>query len=114
MTALTNGSQVPLLAGQNGEGTMARNMFFGDGMIVFDTAFMKRIRIREQMQLELRMEWYNLFNHVTFEIPTNRTIITTAAGGVGRITSQRNPANFVNAGRDNGSRMGQFAIRFTF
>jgi len=112
VTSLTNGSQVPLLPGQNGEGTMARNMFFGDGMVVFDTAFAKRVRIRESMQIELRMEWYNLFNHPTFELPTSRTLL----GGttLGRITSQRNPANFVNSARDNGSRMGQFALRFTF
>lgn len=112
VTSLTNGSQIPLLPGQNGEGTTARNMFFGDGMIVFDTAFMKRIRIREAMQLELRMEWYNLFNHTTFELPTGRTVISTTP--LGRITSQRNPANFVNSARDNGSRMGQFVLRFTF
>lgn len=111
-TSLTNGSQVPLLAGQNGEGTMARNMFFGDGMVVFDTAFVKRTRIRESMQLEFRMEWYNLFNHPTFELPTGRTLISSTP--LGRITSQRNPANFVNSARDNGSRMGQFVLRFTF
>jgi hypothetical protein len=112
VTALSNGSQIPLLAGQNGEGTLARNMFFGDGMIVFDTAFAKRTRIREGMQLELRMEWYNLFNHPTFQLPSGRTVVSTTP--LGRITGQRNPANFVNSARDNGSRMGQFVVRFTF
>ncbi len=33
---------------------------------------------------------------------------------VGRISRQRNPFNYVNAARDNGSRMGQLAIRFIF
>lgn len=112
VASLTNGSQIPLLAGQNGEGTMARNMFFGDGMLVFDAAVTKRIRLRESMQIEMRMEIYNLFNHVTFELPSARTAVS--ATPVGRITTQRNPANFVNAGRDNGSRMGQFAFRFIF
>jgi hypothetical protein len=111
VTSLSNGSIIPLLAGQNGEGTIPRNTFFGDGMIVFDTAFAKNVKIRESMSLELRMEFYNLFNHVTFELPSSRTAVSTS---LGRITAQRNPANFVNSARDNGSRMGQLALRFRF
>jgi hypothetical protein len=107
-----NGSLVPILPGQNGEGTIARNMFFGDGMIVFDTAFAKNVKIRESMSVEIRMEFYNLFNHVTFELPSTRSLI--GGTSLGRITAQRNPANFVNSARDNGSRMGQLALRFRF
>lgn len=112
VASLSNGSQIPLMAGQNGEGTLARNTFFGDGMTVFDMAFTKKTKVHERVQLEIRMEFYNIFNHVTFELPSNRTVVSTAV--LGRITAQRNPANFVNSARDNGSRMGQLALRLTF
>jgi hypothetical protein len=78
----------------------------------FDMAFMKETRVREGMTLQLRMEFYNIMNRVMFDLPSGRTVVSTTP--LGRITAQRNPANFVNSARDNGSRMGQLAIRFIF
>ena len=63
------------------------------------------------MSVQLSMEWYNLFNRVMFGVPA-RTVLSGTP--MGRITDQRNPANYVNAARDNGSRMGQVALRFIF
>ena len=110
-TAATN---LFLTPGADGTGTIGRNTFFGQGMKNFDAAIWKQIRVREGMTLQLRMEWYNLFNRTMFDIPSEsgRTVIGSTP--VGRITSQRNPFNYVNAARDNGSRMGQFAIRFIY
>ena len=98
--------------GGDGAGTIGRNTFFGHGMNNFDVVVAKGFRVREGMTLQLRMEWYNIMNRVTFAIPSARTLNSTTP--IGRITAQRNPANFVNAARDNGSRMGQLAIRFIF
>lgn len=101
--------------GGDGTGTIGRNTFFGDGLNNFDVIISKKTRIAESMELQLRMEWYNIFNRVTFDVPSSRTLnasVTTAP--IGRITGQRNPFNYVNSFRDNGSRMGQLAIRFIF
>jgi hypothetical protein len=75
-------------------------------------AFMKETRIREGMNLQFRMEFYNIMNRVMFDLPSARTVVSSTP--LGRITGQRNPSNFVNSARDNGSRMGQFAVRFIF
>ena len=63
------------------------------------------------MRLQLRIEWYNLFNRVMFGVPA-RTV--QSGTPMGRITGQRNPFNYVNAFRENGSRMGQFSLRLIF
>jgi hypothetical protein len=63
------------------------------------------------MNLNFRMEFYNLANRVTFDIPA-RTILSGTP--LGRITSTRNVNGFVNAGRSGGARSGQFAVRLTF
>lgn len=110
-TGAVGGNNLLITPGQDGPGTIGRNTFFSQGMKNFDMAVSKSIRIREAWQLQLRMEWYNLFNRTMFDLPS-RTVISDTP--VGRISSQRNPFNYVNAARDNGSRMGQLALRLVF
>jgi Carboxypeptidase regulatory-like domain/TonB-dependent Receptor Plug Domain len=97
--------------GVSDDGTVGRNTFFSDGLNYTDLTASKEFRFKERFKLALRMEFYNIFNQVMFDVPA-RTILSTTP--LGRITSQRNPANFVNSGRDNGSRMGQLALRLVF
>ena len=97
--------------GASDDGTVGRNTFFGDGLNYTDLTASKEFRFKEHIKLVLRMEFYNVFNQVMFDVPA-RTILSSTP--LGRITGQRNPANFVNAGRDNGSRMGQLALRLVF
>lgn len=111
-TTAVGANNIILTPGEDGTGSIARNTFFGNGMANFDAVITKSVRIREGINLQLRMEWYNLFNRVTFDLPSARTVISSTP--LGRITGQRNPFNYVNAARDNGSRMGQFALRLTF
>ena len=99
------------LPGTAADGTIGRNTFFTHGLNYTDMTLGKEFRITEGSKLILRMEMYNLFNRVSFDTPA-RTILS--ATPLGRITVQRNPANFVNSGRDNGSRMGQIALRLVF
>jgi len=99
------------LPGTAGDGTLGRNTFFTHGLNYTDITAQKEFKFRESAKLILRMEFYNVFNRVSFDVPA-RTILS--ATPLGRITGQRNPANFVNAGRDNGSRMGQLALRLVF
>lgn len=109
--ASASGDSIPLLPGTNGEGTLARNTFFTHGIKNFDMAFAKEVKLTERMKLQLRMEWYNIFNRVQFGVPA-RTVVSSTP--IGRITSQANLFNYINAARDNGSRMGQIAIRLKF
>lgn len=99
------------LPGSANEGTVGRNTFFTHGLNYTDLTASKEFKFREGVKLVLRMEFYNVFNRVTFGVPA-RTILSGTP--LGRITDQRNPANYVNAGRDNGSRMGQLALRLVF
>ena len=105
------GNQRVLTPGSDGTGTIGRNTFFSQGMNNFDAAFSKSIFIREGIRLQIRMEFYNLFNRVMFDVPDNTILSSTP---LGRIESQRNPFNYVNAARSNGSRMGQIALRLIF
>ncbi len=111
-TTAVGGNNIYLTPATDGTGTIGRNTFFGQGMNNFDVAISKSVRVREGMRLQLRMEWYNIFNRTMFDLPSARTVISSTT--LGRITLQRNPFNYVNAARDNGSRMGQLAIRFIF
>lgn len=99
------------LPGSANEGTIGRNTFFGHGFNYTDMTAGKEFRIREEVKLVVRMELYNVFNRVTFDLPA-RTILSGTP--LGRISGQRNPSNYVNAGRDNGSRMGQLGLRLVF
>jgi len=111
-TAAAGSASVFITPGFDGTGTIGRNTFFTDGIANFDAAFVKNTRIREGMSLQIRMEFYNLFNHVTFGTPA-RTVLSTTP--LGRITATRALANYVNSGAvAGGARQGQFALRFMF
>jgi len=52
-------------------GNAGRDSFHGPGINVTNLALMKDIQIKEQMRIELRLESYNTFNHVNFNLPTS-------------------------------------------
>lgn len=47
-------------------GTAARRFFYGPGMINFDTALLKTVRLTDTRAIHLRFEAFNLFNHAQF------------------------------------------------
>ena len=111
-TNLAAGDQYPVAPGQDfPAGSVARNSFRQQGQEHVDASVTKSFRVREGMGLQLRMEFYNVFNRVTFGMPA-RTVDSTIP--LGRITSTINLQNYVNSARNTGARMGQLAIRFTF
>jgi outer membrane receptor protein involved in Fe transport len=110
--SFSSGDQLPVAPGQDfPAGSVARNAFFQQGQANVDAAVAKSFRIRESMGLQLRMEFYNLFNRVTFGEP-DRTLNSTIP--LGRIEGTINLQNYVNSARNTGARMGQLAVRFTF
>ena len=67
-------------------GNADRNSFHGPGLNFTNLALMKDIQVREQMRFELRLETFNTFNHVNFNLPNgNRN-----SSQFGRLTSDSN------------------------
>ncbi len=71
----------------------------GPGYWNVDTALIKRTKFRESMNLELRLEAFNVFNHTNFSVPNSLDINSTSFG---KITSTFDP------------RILQLAVKFNF
>jgi hypothetical protein len=71
-------------------GTAARRFFYGPGMLNFDAAVHKRVRLSESRSLELRLEAFNIFNHAQFYGPAavNGNI---SSAGFGQIVNSAPP-----------------------
>lgn len=101
------------------QGTLGRNALRGFGMSQVDLAIRRDIPIRGRTRAQLRVEAFNLFNHVSFAMPTNalssglfgqatRTLASSlGAGGV--VGGGLNPLYQVGAPRSI-----QLAIRVQF
>jgi len=50
---------------------LSKNAFYGPNMINFDAAVLKDTAVMEKAKLELRFEFFNLFNHTQFAQPGN-------------------------------------------
>ncbi len=79
-------------------GTANRRFFHGPGILNTDFALMKSTRIRESMAVELRAEFFNIFNHTQFMNPSGNFDSST----FGVVTSAQNP------------RIGQFSLKFVW
>ena len=67
-------------------GNAGRNSFHGPGLDFTNLGLYKDIQIREHMRMELRLESFNTFNHVNFNLP-NQNVNSSQFG---RITSDGN------------------------
>lgn len=93
-------------------GDAGRDIIVGPGLHDFDFSLIKSIPIRkgplgESQNLQFRVEFFNVFNWVSFTLPGNvssvgNPINTVTSPGFGRITSASNP------------RIIQFAIKYVF
>ena len=70
-------------------GSAGRNLLRGPRISNFDWGFYKDTTITEQTRLELRFEFYNLFNHTQFDPAGMNTNINS--GNFGRISRAFNP-----------------------
>lgn len=55
-----------------GVGTSARGMISGPALVETDLAVLKDIFVTEQSRFQFRAEFFNLFNQVNFNNPSNR------------------------------------------
>jgi hypothetical protein len=62
-------------------GTFPRNGFRGPGQTNLDFSISKHFRIREGMDLELRGDAFNVFNHTEFQNPDSTYTITSDTFG---------------------------------
>jgi hypothetical protein len=92
----------PSLFTPEAEGTLgnaARRFFHGPGLNNWDMALHKDTHITESKVLQLRFEFFNIFNHAQFNSPVGNVNNT---GLFGYVTSARDP------------RIGQVALKFFF
>jgi hypothetical protein len=89
-------------------GNAGRNFFHGPGLNNFDFAVHKDTPVSEATRLELRIEFFNLFNHANFNP-------VSSAGGVNGNSNSRNFGRILNA-RPSGidSRLIQLVAKFNF
>ena len=80
-------------------GTLSLTPVDGPGYWNVDTALIKRIRFKERLGIELRLEAFNVFNHTNFSVPNTLNIDDT---DFGKINSTFDP------------RILQLAWKFTF
>lgn len=71
-------------------GTAARRFFYGPGMMNFDLALLKTVRLSDRRSADLRVEAFNVFNHAQFfgAAAVNGNI---GSPGFGRIVSAGTP-----------------------
>jgi hypothetical protein len=99
VSAFTNPS-----AGGPAFGDSGRNILRGPRFVNTDLSMAKSFRIREGMNLEIRADSYNFFNHPQFNNPDNNILDAQA----GEITSNQGANNF------GPGRIFQLGGRFTF
>jgi hypothetical protein len=85
-------------------GTANKRSFFGPGINNWDMALLKDVHITEKKFLQLRFEFFNVFNHTQFVVPGGLSSNTgdINSGTFGYVTNAANP------------RIGQVALKFLF
>ena len=115
----------PLAFAQPADGTfgdLGRDQIYGPGFVNFDFSVTKNIPIHERYTLQFRAEFFNIFNHPNFALPSN--VITPGLNADGTINTTAGPAGVITQTPDvaqgnpslggGGPRVMQFGLRFQF
>ncbi|HEX4164341.1 MAG TPA: TonB-dependent receptor [Bryobacteraceae bacterium] len=89
-------------------GNLARNAYYGPGLIDFDTTLSKRFAIKERAAFELRGDFFNVLNHTNFALTSSNR--TESSGQFGLLSA----VSTFNGGSTGGPRVIQITGRFTF
>lgn len=84
-------------------GDLGRNAFVGPKFFNIDAALSRRFPIRDRLDMQLRLEAFNVLNHPNFSNPGTLSINSTSS--FGKITSTASGSN---------PRLFQGAVKFTF
>ncbi len=102
----------PALAGR--VGTSGRNQYYGPGLVNFDVALARRIRLTERLGAEVRTDFFNVLNHTNFANP----IADMSNANFGRITqtlaSAVSNAIGTSGGATGGPRVVQVSLRLRY
>jgi len=97
-------------------GNVGRNVLRGPGQVNVDFSLIKRFPFGESRNVELRAEFFNLFNHPNFANPvSNLSAVPTTSidANTGRITGS--PGDFGRVvSTSNNPRLIQFAVKLNF
>src|SRR5437867_6754598 len=96
-------------------GTSGRNQYYGPGLQNYNFAAAKNFKFGEQIGLQFRAEFFNLFNHTNFANPQNNQ----SSGNFGKITATVGTATATAVGTNaglvgGGPRVIQGALRLQF
>jgi hypothetical protein len=90
-------------------GNLQRDFLWGPGIVNFDYSVVKDTPIKEQVHLQFRAEFFNLFNHANFALPNASAFVQTANGG-----GAPNPTFGTITATTTSSRQIQFALKLMF
>jgi hypothetical protein len=79
-------------------GNVGKGLLTAPGSVNLDAGMVKIVPVRERAQIQLRIEFFNIFNHPSFGSPKN----SVSGAGLGQILSAGDP------------RIGQLAIKAVF
>ena len=103
-------------------GDLGRDQIYGPGFWNVDFSLSKNFQLRDRLMLQFRSEFFNIFNHPNFALPSN-TIIpginadgspNTSAGPAGVITQTPDVAQGNPGLGGGGPRVLQFGLRLQF
>jgi hypothetical protein len=90
-------------------GNLQRDFLWGPGIVNFDYSVVKETPIKEQMRLQFRAEFFNLFNHANFALPNASAFLQANNGG-----ATINPTFGKITATTTSSRQIQFALKLLF
>ncbi len=83
----------------------------GPKFVRFDMSLVKRVRLSERMNFELRAEFLNAFNNINFQNLTGAAQTSPTNVTFGQVTAAYSDLSNTN---DPGGRIGQIVLRFNF
>jgi len=98
-------------------GDVGRNVLRGPRQTNIDFSIIKRFPLAESKNIELRAEFFNLFNHVNFANPiSNLNAVVSSGGSIVENTGEIiNPGDFGRiTSTSNNPRLIQLAVKFSF
>jgi hypothetical protein len=93
-------------------GNLGRDQVFGPGFWNTDFSLSKIFAVHEQLSLQFRAEFFNIFNHPNFALPTN--VVSIGAAHAGLITQTPDVAQGNPGLGGGGPRVMQFGLRLQF
>jgi hypothetical protein len=93
-------------------GDLGRNSIYGPNYWNFDFSVSKSTQLVERLNLQLRAEFFNLFNHPNFALPNGT--VTPGVGPIGTITQTPDVAQGNPGLGGGGPRVIQVGAKFTF